>query len=445
MSEREILDCDLVVLGGGMAGMTAAAIAAEAGARVVVVEKSEEIGGSAALSGGYVWTATSLEQMNRHDDGDPALHAVIAAEYPHLMEFIRSRGVDVAPPVPVLYGRGAQIDMWGYLRGCAASVEKAGGFVVRGTDTREILMEEGRVAGVVTTHPDGDAELRAPRVLVATGGWQNDPDLRALHIHPAARDMGLRTNRTSAGDGLRLVTAAGGAWAGPNTGYYGHLIAKGAPMRNDSDYVGYTQYHSIYGVLLNKAGARFCDESDDDHASSQLTVRQPGATALLVWDDRVQTDYATSAPVAGAAPINKFELAMAAGAPGGEFDRIEDVAAFADSLGFDGAACVATVNAFNAAMKRAPEALVPLREQHFRAIDRAPWYVLQVTSAITFSFGGLFTDAQARALDPHGAPIEGLFVAGADVGNAYRRGYAGGLALAGTFAVRAMRTTGYLA
>lgn len=69
--------------------------------------------------------------------------------------------------------------------------------------------------------------------------------------------------------------------------------------------------------------------------------------------------------------------------------------------------------------------------------------VLEVDSAITFTFCGLWVDDQACALDPHGAVIKGLYAAGADVGNAFRHGYAGGLALAATFAFRAMRSAGF--
>jgi predicted oxidoreductase len=90
-----------------------------------------------------------------------------------------------------------------------------------------------------------------------------------------------------------------------------------------------------------------------------------------------------------------------------------------------------------------PERAVPPREAHDRPLDRAPYYVLEVVSAITFTFGGLLADAKARVLDPFGEPIGGLYVAGADVGNVFRRGYGGGLALASTFAFRAMRTAGF--
>lgn len=439
----DFLDCDLVVLGGGMAGMTAASRAARAGARVVVVEKAPEIGGSAVMSGGYVWTATSAAHMDLYDDGDPALHRVVAEEYPEVLALLRERGIDMLPPQPVLFGRGVQIDMQAHIRKAVSEVEGAGGYVIRNTETRRILRAAGRISGVATEHADGAMEVRAPNVLLATGGFQADPEMRVRHIHPNARTMPLRSNRVSSGDGLALGIAAGGALAGPNSGYYGHLVACGTPFENESDYVKFTQYHSPFGVLLNREGKRFVDESYEDHTSSQAALRQDGATVLLVWDERVQAEHGVAAPVANAVAMNRFQLAVEAGARGCRADTLEGIAAFADSRGFDGVACVASVREFNHLMQTAPECARPRRDAFFRAIDRAPYYALEVESAITFTFLGLYTDAKARAVDPYGEPIPGLFVAGADVGNVYRHGYCGGLALAATFALRAMKTAGF--
>jgi len=443
VSAAETLDCDLLVIGAGMAGMTAAALAAERGARVMVVEKAPEIGGSAALSGGYLWTATSLNQARRHDDGDPELKQVVIEEYPQVMAWLVSSGIDIGRPHAVLYGRGRQIDMAAHLRRAVRLVESASGHVVRSTITHRLIVENGAVCGAVTGHADGDVAIRAPTMLLATGGFQANPELRARHIHPAAREMQLRSNPVSSGDGLTLGIAAGGAWAGPNSGFYGHLVAHPVTMKTDSDFVRFTQYHSIHGVLLNRQGQRFADESDDDHASSQLVLRQNGATALLVWDDHVQKNFAVAAPVAGAEPLDRFQIAMDAGARCAKLDSLEELAVFAGQLGFDGPACLASMSAYNEAMRAAPERAVPAREKNDRPLDRAPFYALEVASAITFTYGGLFVDDRARALDCFGAPIPGLLVAGADVGNAYRRGYCGGLALAATFAMRAMRTAGY--
>ena len=67
------LECDLLILGAGMAGLSAAGWAAQRGARVVVVERAAEVGGSAALSGGMLWTASSAPRMDLYGGGSPAL------------------------------------------------------------------------------------------------------------------------------------------------------------------------------------------------------------------------------------------------------------------------------------------------------------------------------------------------------------------------------------
>lgn len=91
------LECDLLVLGAGMAGLSAAAWAAERGANVVVVEKASEIGGSAILSGGSLWTDTSPDKMRTYGCDDPELAQVVLDYYPVAMgvvTFTLDRDVD---------------------------------------------------------------------------------------------------------------------------------------------------------------------------------------------------------------------------------------------------------------------------------------------------------------------------------------------------------------
>ncbi|WP_342363647.1 FAD-dependent oxidoreductase [Terrarubrum flagellatum] len=431
------LECDLLVLGSGMAGLTAAGRAAERGERVIVIEKAAEIGGSAALSGGYLWTTPSVRQSALWDDGDPTLRAAVVETFPVLTEWLRRRGVHMEPHQPVLFGRGYRIDILGHIRQCASEVEKAGGHVVRETRVRELRAKDGRVVGAVADHTDGAVEIDAKRVLLATGGWQGSPDFRAEHIGPHARDIALRSNPDSVGDGLRLAIGAGAVYAGPNPGFYGHLLASPARLKKPADFVTFTQYHSDHAVLLNRAGLRFVDESRADHESTQMTLRQSGARALLIWDERIQREVALTPPVAGAALLDKFAVAVESGAKGAILPDIDALAGFATSLGFDGSACVNALKDYNARMRDAPETASPTRERHARPLDETPFRALLVEPAITFAYGGVAIDAQTRALDAWGSPIPGLFVAGADAGNVYRSGYCGGLALAGALGLRA--------
>src|SRR4051794_36078095 len=96
------LSADLLVVGAGMAGLTAAARAAAEGARVVLVEKGPAVGGS-AVHAGYVWTAESYERLRAvNPRGDAALARVVTEGIGPGLDWIRSLGVDVKPPVVVL-------------------------------------------------------------------------------------------------------------------------------------------------------------------------------------------------------------------------------------------------------------------------------------------------------------------------------------------------------
>jgi glycine/D-amino acid oxidase-like deaminating enzyme len=89
---------DLLVLGGGMAGLAAAAPAAQSGASVVLVEKAPRTGGS-AIYAGFIWTAPTLEVMREiNPRGDPALAARLVDGYPDAIEWVRSLGVEVRAP-----------------------------------------------------------------------------------------------------------------------------------------------------------------------------------------------------------------------------------------------------------------------------------------------------------------------------------------------------------
>src|ERR671924_256541 len=98
-------DADLLVLGAGMAGLTAAASAASRGARVLVLERSNELGGNAVLSAGYVWTTADMENFRRRcPRGDEQLGAVLMDGFPAAVEWVRSTGASVTEQRQVVFG-----------------------------------------------------------------------------------------------------------------------------------------------------------------------------------------------------------------------------------------------------------------------------------------------------------------------------------------------------
>ncbi len=444
MSDEQIIECDLLVVGAGMAGLSAAGWAAERGARVIVVEKAAATGGSAVLSGGVLWTASSPGRMALYGGGDPALGAVICATFPEAMQWLRRREIALSPKMNVLHGYGYQIDIIEHLRGCEALVEQAGGHVVPGTETLELLRDAGgAVTGARTSHPDGQVTVHARSTILSTGGFQGSAEMRARYIHPHAQHMLLRSQAVSDGAGLRLGAAAGGEVAGTNRGFYGHLVSESPDWGQERLYTRLSQYHSDHTILLNEQGRRFCDETLGDHTNTCFTVAQPGARALCFWDSRVHSLHATQAIVASAVPEDKLAVALEHGGKGLVAGTLEEVAAFATGHGFDGAQALRSIREFNEGTRHGWERLDPPRAETCEPLDKAPFYALIVHPAITFTFGGLSIDTGARVLRSDGSVVRGLLAAGADAGGAYGVGYAGGLAMAMTFGITAARSAGW--
>ena len=439
MSPTEPEQVDLLVLGGGMAGMSAAARAARDGATVVLVEKGDAIGGSAAYAG-FIWTAPTLEVMHEvNPDGDHALADRVVEAYDQGIAWVGSLGVDVKDPVTVLgYGRGRETDLANYLLACERLVRERGEILV-GTEVRRLLADGRRVTGAEVVDRSGRTrEIGARTTLLATGGFGGDAELRARHVHPLAADIPLRANPHSTGDGLRLGLEAGGAFTGDGAGFYGHLIPSRVAYGNPLEFTDLTFYHSEHGVLLNLEGRRFCDETLGDHLSTLRVLEQPEARALLVTDQRVHDEWMLAPYVEGVEPLDKFALAYRRGARAAIAEDVDEFEALPEEWGYPGLAARDALHEFN--RQCADGRLSPSRELDAAPLLSPPYYVIEVIPAITFTFGGLRIDERARVLDDRGEPVPGLLAAGADAGGVFHQAYAGGLATALAFGLEAART-----
>jgi succinate dehydrogenase/fumarate reductase flavoprotein subunit len=117
---------------------------------------------------------------------------------------------------------------------------------------------------------------------------------------------------------------------------------------------------------------------------------------------------------------------------------LDELAYLPPEWGYDGNAIKEGLLEFN---RRCADGTVdPPRAYDATPIDQPPFYVVEAVPAITFTFGGLRIDPHARVLDKDDRPIPGLLAAGADAGGVYVRAYAGGLAAALVFGLRAAQT-----
>jgi succinate dehydrogenase/fumarate reductase flavoprotein subunit len=326
-----------------------------------------------------------------------------------------------------------------YVQACEQVLLEHGGEVLVSSTAQRLLVEDGAVAGAVVRTTGADERvIRAGSTLLATGGFGGDPELRAGLIHPHARDLALRANVHSAGDGLRLGRSAGADFGPPNAGFYGHLIPSGIEYSNPWEFTDLTFYHSEHGILVNLNGRRFCDETIGDHLNALDVLAQPEARALLIADQRVHDEWMMMPYVEGVPPLDRFALASERGARTAVFDDVDDLAALPATWGYSGAAVRGALREFIEQCRRGTS--WPTREVDAAPLVDPPYYAIEVVPAITFSYTGLTIDEHARVLDATRAPIPGLLAAGADAGGVSRRAYVGGLATALVFGLQAAAT-----
>ena len=431
---------DLLVIGAGMAGLTAAAKATLEGRRVLVVEVSDDVGGSARFAG-YAWTAPSREVMDEvNPRGDESLKHALVDRFADSVEWIRSIGVEAKDAVPILgFGRGHQFDTNQYVDSCRRSVAEGGGEVRLRTRTRRLLTSDGRVVGAELEAADGTVEqVRARWTLLATGGFQADQGMLAEKVHPQAARMQLRSNPHSNGAGYRLATEVGAATGVEDAGFYGHLVPTQIPFADSSDFVDLSLYYSEHALLFNLRNERFTDETLGDHLTTMTLLEQPEARGLLVADARVHRDWIVGSYVEGAVAIDKFAVANRRGGRCGLAESLEELDYLPEEWGYDGPSIRVAVEQFN---KDAAGGLVePGRALDCQPLDEGPWYVIECEPAVTFPFHGVRIDDRARVLGVDGSPVPGLLAAGSDTGGLWVRAYAGGLATALVFGLSAAVT-----
>ncbi|WP_028925040.1 FAD-binding protein [Pseudonocardia acaciae] len=429
---------DLVVVGAGAGGLATANRAASLGARVLVLEKGADVGGSAALSAGILWTAPDLATLWRvQPDADPVLGPLVVEGYERAVADVRAAGAEVSEPWAdhLEWGLACKIDIPALFAAWSAEVRASGSLLTQVSEV-ELVRERGRVAGVEYTHEGRRERASAPATVLATGGFQGDPELRQAFIGHGADDIAVRSNPCSVGDGFRLGKAAGGAASRHLSAFYGHLLPSPMAVTRER-LLRLTLYFSAYGVLVNRDGRRFTDESLGDEVSNQFVVRQPGRRAVLIWDERVQRERALAVPYPSGMALDRHAEATALGARAA---RCADLGELVDAVagwGVDGTALAATLDGYRRFAAGEAVALDAPASSPCRLGDGGPYYALEVQPCITIPFGGLRVDGDARVLDRDGVSVPGLYAVGADAGGAQDLRYIGGLVFGFVFGRRA--------
>lgn len=450
---------DVLVIGGGIAGLVAANRAAELGKRAVVLEKgtadrylcsSRYTGGTFHISYTDVLAGedklveiieTATRGFTRKD-----LAAAIARDSARLVRWLQGEGIRfinlghyhnfvLAPPPRNAAGldwegRGGDV----LLRTLGENLEKRGGCILRGTRARALdVSAPGRVA-VEAERAGASARFDAAAVVIADGGFPANVELVREHITPAADKLLQRNARTATGDGLRMALAVGAATVGMDR-FYGHLLSRDA-MSNDRLWPKpYLDALAVAGILVDAGGNRFADEGEGGVPLANAVARlaDPLSTTL-VFDHAVWEGPGTSALI----PANPL-LPNA----GGTLHRAATIPELAGLSGVPAERLQVNVDRYNEALASGTlDRLTPSRRADRHKpwpIVKPPFYAIPLCTGITNTMGGIAIDGDGAVLDRNGSPIAGLYAAGGATGGLEGGpaiGYVGGLIKA-VFGLRA--------
>ena len=424
----------IAVIGAGMAGLSAALAAREAGAAVTVLEKSAVAGGNARISAGMMLGSRDAAGLGRYiPDGDPRLLAAFCADYDGALAWLEGHGLPLEAPIEFGDFRTVRPIGLGQPGAREAAMEKladrARSLGVRIELEAAVTQVARRGSGFTLVLADGRS-LGADAVVIAAGGFAANAAMRREYMGPDADALFARTRPGANGDGLRLALSLGAATSANMLAFYGHSLPDCDLPR--SEWQPLTPYFARIGILVNRDGRRFTDESNSllEETNPQVAFHQPGGRYWLVFDVRIRLGEGIDTGTSGRLPL--FDWLARARAHDVSLLEAPTLAALCNLLagaGVDHVALAAELHAYNHACRSGEQLPVPRGDLRI-AIESPPFYALRCKAAITATCGGIAIDASMRVLDARGQPIPGLFAAGVDAGGVYGRTYGGFLSWA---------------
>ncbi|MGJ7546626.1 FAD-dependent oxidoreductase [Variovorax sp. LT1R16] len=457
MKETSLADdhCDVLVVGCGISGLSAAVAAAAAGASVVILERAtpEEFGGNTRWTESYFRMKSEDEVSDDFEDLlvanaghhiDPAIVQHAAAAYGDWPPYVKAHGmadpelistlaVQAGPTVQWLKRLGVRFAALPtyFVTAAAPRLMPVGGGLAmievlrdealrRGVSIRyettaqhlQRMPEQGGLK-VETVGPDGGVRhVSARAVVLGTGGFEGNPEMLTRYIGPEARYLRpvARGGYYNKGEGIRMALDAGGAPAGDFGSYHAE------PLDPRSAQVEPLVMSFSYGLLVNRNGHRFVDEAPGpvdvhyDHISRAIKD-QPDGIAYMVYDQRIHD-------------VPNWKKGIRTDQPPLEAGSL---AALARLCGIHEAGLLATVSAFNAACPQGAfsplevdglgtTGIEPVKSNWSRPLDKGPFCAYPVMSGICFTFGGVKTNRDGQVIDNDGRTIPGLYAAGEAAG-----------------------------
>jgi fumarate reductase flavoprotein subunit len=445
----ETLAADILIVGAGLAGFTAAVRAAEAGASVLLIDKSAgEFGdGNVLMASGSLRAGGKSPRTNSAELYDFVMSEGVG--YPDLVrawsetcgravDWLAGVGVGLKETAPgrIWLNQKSEISLAPVYKKdvgtravatLKARFERLGGRYMNSIEGVSLIRKNSAVQGIIGKQNGETLELRARATILSTGGFSANDEMVRRYIGPKADRCKLRGSRQDTGDGLRMALEVG-AKAVNLQYFYGHLIARKALV--DDRFWPYPRLDSFVdeGILIDRHGRRFVDEGRGDVAVANELARSDDPTGATLIFDHESWEASKHSP-------SSTSLMIPAPNPwlsdnGGEIFLHETIAGLAAALGVDAQNLTVTLEQYNRAVESNQPSSLAVRRTGKPKPLRVPFYGLKVVSGITFTMGGVLIDGRGEVLDEAENPILGLYAAGDAIGGlmgGYRGGYTGGL------------------
>lgn len=450
---------NLIVIGGGNAGMPAAIFAARRGARVLIVEAAGVLGGTLHMSSGQMSAGGTKLQKSKGIDDSGELHyedvmriskgtadkdivRLATLNAADTFDWLMDNGLDVYPEHPILgtthepYSRPRYA--WGrnggrsILRILNANIQPeidAGRVtVLYNTKAKELVTDkDGAVTGVVVEDASGKrSQYSAENILLTAGGCASNKQMFEFTDAPL-KNYNNSSYPYSQGEGIQLGLSVGGYVRNgehhlPLLG--GILASEDYPSPILQGFRPWPPYRPPYEIYVNVEGKRFLAEDVPSHdAAEEALVRQPEVVYWIVFDDH---GFYHAPQILNPRRWTREEYgAMFNSRP--FFYKADTLDGLAKLAGFDAANFVQTVAEYNRAHETGEDKLG--RRIMPSPIARAPFYAIKAHGWKFMSFGGLAADGQLRIIRPDGTPIPNLYGAGEvlGAGTTMGRSHVGGM------------------
>ncbi len=428
----ETLETDIVIIGAGGAGMTAAINATQAGKTVILLEKMPYVGGNTTKATGGMNAAETHYQKEQgiedtveqfvedtmkggHNINDRDLVTVMAENSAEAIDWLDSIG---APLPKVSFSGGATnkrihapedgSGVGAYLvTAFRRTLDDLGVNVMYNTKATELMVEDGAVVGVKAEGKTVDYTIRAQAVILATGGFGNNEDM-IVQYRPDLKGTVTTSAPGITGDGILMAVEVGADLVDIDQIQLHPTVEQSTSMLITESVRG------DGAILVNQEGKRFTNELLTRDVVSAAELAQPGSYAYIIFDQHLRD---------GLKAIEKY---VSTGITV-QADTIEGLAKLID---VDPATLAETLANWNkyVADKNDPDFG---RESGMDAdLSQAPYYAIKIAPGIHHTMGGVRINTATQVLDANGDPIPGLYAAGEVVGGVHGGNRIGGNAVA---------------